>query len=221
MNIRESVVKKVVNEVVSDFLLRRKVHEVKYFHPNGNNIPNGSHYQRGGFIKECIDNKNAFVLDESVHGEQYGLAKYRGGIITLSTDINAIQMSRNVIINKIKQVVETFKQRFGKDKIIHNTITDFNNKNDEYIGAYSVGNFFGGRYVGDNGEMYNEKSISIEVNGLSRKSLFKLAENLCGAFRQETVLVKDLNNNKIFLVDNEDSDNSLESEMERINTAVD
>ncbi len=131
-------------------------------------------------MNECRQNKNAYTLDEAVHGEQHGLAKFKGGVITFPADGNAGQMSSNEFVDKIKQCIETFDQRPG---------------------AYSVGNFFRGRYVGVNGEMYNEKSLSVEVNGLSGKSLVKLAEHIAKAFGQETLLVKDLNSGKILLVD--------------------
>lgn len=41
----------------------------------------------------------------------------------------------------------------------------------------------------------------VEVNGLSSKSLFELAELLCKEFSQKTVLVKNFNTNKMYLVD--------------------
>lgn len=198
-----------------------KVREIEHFHPTGKPMPNGSHIQRGGYLNECRLNFNAYVLDEGVHGEQYGLAKYRGGIITFSTDINAVQLSSNKILNKIRQVIETFKQRLHKDRLIHNVIALFDRDNEEeYIGSYSVGHFFKGRYVGDDGQMFNENSVSVEVNGLSSKSLVNLAERIATTFKQETVLVKDLNCGKIFLVDTEPSDEPLEKSMERINTDV-
>lgn len=213
----ENIVESKVNRMIGGATVR----EIKHFHPSGKPMPNGSYIQRGGYLNECRLNANAYTLDEGVHGEQYGLAKYRGGIITFSTDINAMELSDNPLINKIKQAVETFKQRLNKDKMIHKAITLFDRENDEeYIGSYSVGHFFKGRYVGDKGEMFNEKSVSVEVNGLGSKSLVKLAERIADMFRQETVLVKDLNTNKIFLVDSEPSDEPLDKAMERINTEV-
>jgi hypothetical protein len=71
---------------------------------------------------------------------------------------------------------------------------------DDYIGAFSIGNFFSGRYIGDNGKVFDESSLSIEINGISSKGLIYLAEEIAREFNQETVLVKDLNSNKIFLV---------------------
>lgn len=217
------MIKECVMRIMEPFTEKKvTINEIKYFHPYRKSMPNGSHYTRGGFLHECFVNLNSFRLDEGVHPEQYGLAKYRGGVIVFSTDINAIELSANPIVNKIKQFAETFKQRLTRNKKIHNTIVRHNENNSEYVGAYSVGNFFHGRYVGDNGEKFDEKSICLEINGISSKTLLKLAEMICEEFRQETVLVKDLNNNKIYTADATPipDDSSFEDEMGRINTEV-
>lgn len=156
-----SAPKKHLLSMEINFFGRKNVKEVKYFHPSGKSLPNGSHFQRGGFLHECQQNKDAYILDEGVHCEQCGLSKYRGGVITFPNQ---------------------FKEK------------------SESIGVYSVGNFFKGNFVGESGEMYDETSLSIDVNGLSSESLIQLAENIAEKFHQENVLVKDLNNGKIFLV---------------------
>jgi hypothetical protein len=156
-----SAPKKHLLSMEINFFGRKNVKEVKYFHPSGKSLPNGSHFQRGGFLHECQQNKDAYVLDESVHGEQCGLSKCRGGVITFPNQ---------------------FKEK------------------SESVGMYSVGNFFKGKFVGESGEVYDETSLSIDVNGLSSESLIQFAENIAEKFHQETVLVKDLNNGKVFLV---------------------
>lgn len=218
-------IQRIIRESIKDILRESKTtnwQEIKYFHPSGLPMPNGSHYQRGGFLYECKQNMNSFVLNEGVHGEQYGMADYRGGVIVFSTDVNAVEMSKNKIVNKIKQILTTFKHRLKKDSMIHNVMNKFNDDGGEYIGAYSVGNFFKGKYVGDNGEMYDEKSLSVEINGLSSKSLLKVAELLAKDFMQETVLVKDLNTNKIYLADSipMSNDTTFDDEMTKINSQV-
>ena len=185
-------------------------------------MPNGSHYQRGGFINECKINKNNFMLDEGVHGEQYGMKQHRGGIVVFSTDVNAVKLNDNKLINKIKQLIITFNNRINRNKKIHSTINKLNKeirKSEERIGAYSVGNFFKGKYVGDNGEMYNDKSLSVEINGISSRNLLSFAELLTKEFMQETVLVKDLNMNKIYLADSipMPSNTTLRDELTKVN----
>lgn len=81
---------------------------------------------------------------------------------------------------------------------------------DETIGAYSIDNAFKGKYVGDNGEEYNERSMSIEINGLSSKALLYLGEMIARAFHKETVLIKDLNKNKIYLANGLRQNNPLD-----------
>lgn len=234
INLSENQLHKIIKESVKEILSTRNnsknisenftIKEIKYFHPSGASLPNGSNYQKGGFLNECRKNMNSFVLNEGVHGEQYGMAKYRGGMIVFAVNVNAVQMSSNKIVNAIKQFVETTKNRFNKDKIVHSTINGFNNdntkNNGEYIGAYSLGNFFKGKYLGDNGEMFNDRSICLEINGLSSKSLLKLAEMIADRFKQETVLVKDLNRNKIYLADANESDDTFEDDLNNVNTEV-
>lgn len=217
-------IEEIVNNVIDSIIIEHTTHfkEVKYFHPSGKTMPNGSHYQRGGFINECKINKDNFVLDEGVHGEQYGMAQYRGGLVVFSTDVNAVKLNDNKLINKIKQLIATFNNRINRNKKIHNTINKLNNgikKPEERIGAYSVGNFFKGKYVGDNGEMYNDKSLSVEINGISSRNLLSFAELLAKEFMQETVLVKDLNLNKIYLADSipMSSDTTLRDELSKVN----
>jgi hypothetical protein len=224
------IIKESVKEILSTINNNKNISEnftfkeIKYFHPSGATLPNGSNYQKGGFLNECRKNMNSFVLTEGVHGEQYGMSKYRGGMIVFAVNVNAVHMSNNKIVNAIKQFIETTKNRFNKDKIVHSTINSFNNddtkNNGEYIGAYSLGNFFKGKYLGDNGEMFNDRSICLEINGLSSKSLLKLAEMIADRFKQETVLVKDLNCNKIYLADANESDDTFEDDLNNVNTEV-
>lgn len=194
--------------------------EIKNFHPEGKREPNGVGLQRGGYFNECRVNSNAFRLDEGVHGEQYGLKNYCGGVIIFSTDVNAIQLSDNKVVNKIKQIIKTYSQRFRSDSKIEKVIKMHNASNDEFIGAFSIGKAFKGRYVSDNGKIFDEHSISVEINGLSSRGLLNVAELIAKEFMQETVLVKDLNTNKIYLADDVPSapDKPVEYEMlSRIN----
>ncbi len=199
-------IQSIVKEEVNRFIIEHSTpfREVKYFHPKRKTMPNGCNYQRGGFLNECRINKDSFVLDEGVHSEQYGLRKNRGGVIVFSTDVNAVKLSDNRLINKVKQIIVTFNNRLNRGKKIHNMINKLNGSIEnleDRIGAYSVGNFFRGKYVGDNGEMYNEKSLAVEINGISSRHLLDFAELLAQEFMQETVLVKDLNMNKIYTAD--------------------
>jgi hypothetical protein len=210
-------------KLFTNFTNKYTIKEIKYFSTNGDTLPNGHQIQKAGFIKECNDNSDkfkianfqyfiskTFELVEALHPEQYGLADYRGGIITFSTDVNAVEFDTNKIINFFKKVYKSIYNRFFAKSKVNNVINKYNDENvEEYIGAFSIGNFFSGRYIGDSGKMFDEKSLSVEINGISTKALFYFAEEIAKEFEQETVLVKDLNADKIFLVD-KDRDGSYD-----------
>lgn len=223
VRLTESELRWMVTEAVKKALGKSAIKEVKYFHPSGRKeLPNGSFHQKGGFIRECRVNANSFVLSEDIHGEQYGMADYRGGVIVFSTDVNAVRLHDNRFLNFVKQFLKTQSQRLNKGKKVHGIINKFNGETDtdDYIGAYSLGNFFKGKYVGDNGEMFNDKSLALEINGLSSKGLMRLAEYISKEFLQETVLVKDLNVNKIYLVNQQPFQGSEEDLVKRLDAEV-
>lgn len=184
------------------------------FHPSGKSVPNSSHIHKGFYYEESEKNKNAFIINEKIHDEQYGLRKYKGGVIVFSVDVNAEKLSDNKILNKIRQFWETFKQRYNKNSKINKIIRLFNDDKtklvNEKIYSCSVGNYFKGKYLSDDNHLFNEKSTTIEVNGITSSSLLLLAEYICKIFKQETVLVKDFNANKIYLADKEKFDGSIE-----------
>ena len=148
-----------------------KLTEIKYFHPNGANLPNGSHYQKGGFLYECRKNANSFVTDGSTSERQCGMGKHRGGIIVFPNTENAERLA-----NLIKQF------------------------DGEPLGAYSLGNFFKGKYVGSHGEQFGACSICLYAQGLSSKLLLRWAENIANGLSHRAILLKDFNNGKIYLV---------------------
>lgn len=59
------------------------------------------------------------------------------------------------------------------------------------------------------------------MNGISSRSLLKLAELVAKAFGQGTVLVKDLNINKIYLADGIAVEGNLENALSELNVECD
>lgn len=189
-----------INEFVRKALGKNTIQEIKYFHPSGRKeLPNGNFYQKGGFIRECSMNANSFVLSEDIHGDPYGTVDDRGGVIVFATGVSAVQLHCNRLHTFIKQFLKTQSQRFNNGKKAHKTIDNEPDTNSS-AGAYCFGNCFRGKYVGDNGEMFNDTSLALEINGLSSKGLMRLAGYITKEFLQDTVLVKDLNVSKIYLV---------------------
>jgi len=216
-------------ETIEEFNKRMKFHKlskknniikIKHFHPDGEKFPEtGSYFQKGGFMGDCVKNSKSF--DTNVE---------KGGIIVFDTTVHLLlHRAEPLLLSKYGNVFEIDKK-----------VNEFNNlnKSGECIGTFSIGNYFKGRYICEDGKIYNEKSISIEIDGISSEILIEFAGNIAKEFMQrhcgldpqspkttedsdfrlndgvkgrsvglavalpETVLVKDLNLDKIYLVKN-------------------
>lgn len=119
----------------------------------------------------------------------------KGGIIVFSTDVNAIKLSDNALVNWVKQKVHTISNRVGYNKKIDKIAS--NNKD---VYAWTVGKYLHGRYKAKNGQVFDENSLSVEFIGVPTDTLINLAEEICKAFEQESVLVKSYTEDKIFFV---------------------
>lgn len=132
------------------------------------------------------------VLREAIDWETPDDA--RGGIISLSTDCNALKLDKNRFLNTIKQFIKTWKQRLTYVKRIDKVAQEHK------LVGWTVGKFLNGRYTGKNGTVWNENSVTIEIVGVTSDKLIAIAEDLCRTFNQESVLVKDYNNGKVLFV---------------------
>lgn len=125
----------------------------------------------------------------------YEFSDYSGGIIVFPSGAKKIR-----IMNWYSEKLETYRFKwYGKSKS-DKIFIKHNDRHEEYKGHLSVGQFFKGRYTSASGILFNKKSMSIEFGGLTSKGLIDVAEMIVDEFNQETVLLKDLNKNKIFLV---------------------
>lgn len=118
-----------------------------------------------------------------------------GGIIVLSTDVNAVSLSANKLANWIKQKWETLKNRISYNKKI-----DKISKKYDDIFAWTVGKYLHGRYKAKDGTVFDENSISVELINVSTDTIISFAEELCKEFSQETVLLKLYGEDRILFV---------------------
>ena len=141
-------------------------------------------------------------LREALNDEQW-FEDSKGGMIIFSTDFNVDpDASEKSIAKKImfktKSWFRTQFQRFFKNRIA-NKYLDGHFKDNPYAG-WTIGNFYKGRYTSDAGKKMDEKSTTIELLGIESEELVDIATDICKTFGQETVLLKDYNKNKIFVV---------------------
>ena len=117
-----------------------------------------------------------------------------GGTITFSTDVNSKTLADNGVKNWLLQKFTTVKNRVLYGKILDR----IRKKNGVY--AWTVGRYLRGVYTGENGKTFNENSITIDVLGVDRKTLFALAEEIKNVFAQESVLVEDRSTKQFYFV---------------------
>ena len=141
-------------------------------------------------IKSYIFEDNDFKEIESYTLET---PDKKGGIIVFSSDVNAEKLSENKIANWIKQKLLSLKQRIFHKNILKKILET----NKDVLG-YSIGNYFTGRYYDEtNKKFYDDHSLTVEIVGISQELLYEIAEEICKAFNQQSVLVKDYENGDI------------------------
>ena len=180
-NVKEYYKNNIVKEKTSD---KKEKLLFEIYEPMGT-------YNGGRYISFNVTPKN-IILREAIDWEVPD--NERGGIISLSTDVNAVQLSDNKLINAIKQFILTWKQRLTYSEKVDKVA-----QKHQLVG-WTIGKFLNGRYTGKNGDVFDENSISIEVVGVESAKLIEIAEDFCREFNQESVLLKDYNSGKILFV---------------------
>lgn len=117
-----------------------------------------------------------------------------GGTIVFSTDVNSATFSNNKVKDWIYKKFLTLKNRFS----IKNFLTRLRLK--ENIAAWTIGQYFIGSYTGSDGKTYDERSYTLNVIGIDRKELFKLAQEIREFLKQESVLVHDAKTKQVYFV---------------------
>lgn len=113
----------------------------------------------------------------------------KGGQIVFSPDVNVSPEGAS-LFSKIKSYVPNMLRRFGAKGKVKEYL-------DANTGGYSLGNFFTGRYIDEKDNVYDEKSLSLDLLYLDTESLMKVAEDIRSMFNQDSVLVFNRNDNSI------------------------
>ena len=78
--------------------------------------------------------------------------------------------------------------------------TSKNNNVANNLVGWTIGHHQEGRYKAKNGKIFGEKSLSVEVIGVSFDTLIKIAEELCRAFLQESVVCKSWSSGDVLFI---------------------
>lgn len=188
----ENIVKKTINEANElEKLNGFKLYEIY-------NGKSGGAYRSSRYLANAIrfdESKCIYsTLNEGIQFEPSPDKK--GGIIVFSTDVNAEKQSDNKIVNWLKQKMMTITNRLNATKKIDKIAAD--NK----LVGWTIGHYLDGRYTSPkNGKQYGENSLSVEIIGVNFEQLMKISMELCSAFAQESVLLKDYSSGRVLFVD--------------------
>lgn len=121
--------------------------------------------------------------------------KSKGGIITFSLEVNANQQSANKLADFVKKKLKTISNKLTFKKKIDGIA------NSHELVGWTIGKYLDGRYYSrETKKQYSEDSLSLEIIGIGVEEPVKIAEELCEAFDQESVLVKDYSTGSVMLV---------------------
>ena len=154
-----------------------------------------SAYSIGAYLSAAIKKNDNVLFSRLNEGIDFQPpANERGGVIVFSTDVNAVQMDEQKVVNLLKQKMQTISNRINLPKKIDGLAISH-----DLIG-WTIGKYLNGRYTADNGKQYGENSLSLEIFGVSCATLIKSAEELCDLFVQESALVKDYSSGSVMFV---------------------
>jgi hypothetical protein len=110
-----------------------------------------------------------------------------GGMIVFSTDVNS--NASGGIKGKIKSFIKTWWNRLTRRNKIDKDVLEEVKKKGISTG-WSIGNLFNGRYFDQsNGDLFNEKSLCIDLRGADMKFVKDIADKFRKTFDQQSVLV--------------------------------
>ncbi|MCH4147684.1 MAG: hypothetical protein LKG25_04580 [Prevotella sp.] len=163
--------------------MKTKFKIVRYFYPSGRDtLPDGIYIQKGGFLRECRTNKSNFTFRGDLASERKVLdEEIRRGVIVFPVSFGALLPEVDKVIFAVRKVLATLAE-------------------DDYS-TFSVDRSFKARYMDVHGNCFDERSLTVRLQGLSGAALLHFAGLLSRKLCQSSVLVRDFHSGKIYLAD--------------------
>jgi hypothetical protein len=199
--------------------MREQINKVKNFgkllnEKSGNNEIDILLKENGFNIKNIYDEENvkgiisSMKLNNVIPNYLYEAVDFEldnpGGTIIFSTDLNSTLGNAETVSDKVKFFFDskwkTFLNRLNVNKRLKKILLS------KYeLPCYTVGKNFRGSYTSKNGITFNEKSFTVDIAGVDSDALKLIATEICREFKQETVMVRDFNDNKtkVYFVNDE------------------
>jgi len=144
----------------------------------------------------------------------------RGGVITMSTDVNAVYNGKSFkskVGDWFSSFYQTMKNRLTKNKTISKYLKGLEVMRTK---GFTIGNFMQGSYVDHDGRQWDEKSFNVVINGVDNNTLNMIATGLADAFNQQAVLVHRYSDGETYLLD-ANTDRKQEIRNDKIGNIID
>jgi len=142
-----------------------------------------------------LENVSPIYLNEAVDIE----LDDSSGLITFSTDLNFTLVKAETFIDKVKFFFDSnwkaFLNRQNVKGRLKNILVD-NNIQSEYTLSR---NLFSA-HKSKHGITLYKKSYCMTIEGVDSDVLILIAMEICKEFKQETVMVRDFNKNKVYFI---------------------
>ena len=169
-----------------------RIKKITYFHPRGERMSNGCHFQRGGYLCECRTNKTKFLHNDK--------SERHGGIIVLPSSLKGDDMDDGFLAEVIGQRFLSFTMERWIDSLKSLLASLFNRERESTPMSCRMGHLFTGEYVSEKGERYDKSSFCVELNDAGRRQLFSFAKHLALRLGLSDVLVRESGRGRIYLV---------------------
>jgi len=142
-----------------------------------------------------LENVSPIYLDEAVDIE----LDDSSGLITFSTDLNFTLVKAETFIDKVKLIFDSnwkaFLNRHNVRGRLKNILVDKNIQSE-----YTLSRNLFSAHKSKNGITLYKKSYSMTIESVDSNVLILIATEICKEFKQETVMVRDFNKNKVYFI---------------------
>ena len=216
VKLSESELIRLVKETTESFIHKRYIRESERKYAVLNQPRSMGQAFKSNMLGEIKMIPETVVFTTLTEGIDWDIpVELRGGIITFATTVNSVNLDSRRIINAIKKKAASITNALTVNRKV-NSVAKKNGVVGLTIGHFLTGKYLDRKNVEDSttGEVhevvtvFDEKSLSLEVVGITYEQLIHIAEDMCIEFKQDSVLVKSYETGKILFAYNDELRNA-------------
>ena len=191
---------------------------IKWFRKDGSNEePKGIFFAKADACNEAYLNHYSIessFLYESFLRNNYSICNrdmYKGGVIVFGIDSGKTLRKYNLstfkrfLKTKFHSIITYSFERRSLNKLIERWLEDFGQDYKKLSGGIALSKSFKGKWINrTTKEEFDERSLTLQLAGLSSELLLLLAIQFCRKFKLKCAIIRDFNTEEIFYVGEKD-----------------